>query len=875
MHEQPGDRLGSFRLLELLGSGGAGDVWLAEPSDDEAPSRPSPSSARLVLKLLQEGTGRETRHRFQREAAVLASLAHPHIVPILESGEIEGRPYYAMPFLDAEPLDRLLDEARGPGGSSALEARDLLSVVDQILDALGHAHARGVVHRDLKPSNLLIRTGPWAWLADFGLAHDRDATALTATGQAMGTMAYLSPELVRGDPPDPRSDLYQIGLLLHELFVGSLPFPGNQGYEAVMRRLRELPPDPRQVAPDLPEALAVAILRCLQPEAVDRFPEAAALRTALAAVPVQALRLARRGAATAPADRPTADPTVLVLATPGAGARPEARPYMGLAMVLVAAALAGTAGIGLSPGTSELVAAARRMETAGDLAGAEARFRLRLSEAPADREARRGLVELLVRTGRHAAAVEALGDPVEDPDCLAWPAAVEALSRELAEELGGTRAEALLPLLSELPAGTPSRAAARLLAARIEFSQGHPEEVLRLLEGGDEPAVRLLRARALARLGRLAEAESSLAWSAPGPGEGGGRVAAGSGDPGLQADLARLGSELAFALGRFEDAAVRAEAAATLAPDPARWRAAADRWLVLPRVDRALQALDRSLALDPSRGEDALLLYQVVAGSGRPVEEHLVERWFETTRLRERELVRECVAMTQAFARARDYRRSLIPRLEATLAGNPGMVVLEELAIRAGIDKPSRTDLQRAQALASRAPWYGPVWATASRLARLLGDLPEAERLEAEGFRLDPGNPNLWYARFLVEKEAGRDEAAILCLERLLDRVPTALGVHVEAAELWQARKEGAKVAEIEKHLAATPVSVAPPSLALGDDRLRAAALKVVENDVARTRTRALARIRAIGRSLATTGSREASAEPIVDEGEEDDAPDR
>lgn len=211
-----GTRVGAFTIVRTLGIGGMGVVYLAE---QEYPRRT------VALKLIRTGVASsQSLRRFEREAEVLGRLQHPGIAQIYEAGALstpQGRqPYFAMEYVPGRPL---LDAAR------ELPVRDRLDVLAQVCDAIQHAHTKGVVHRDLKPGNILVNDEGRAKVLDFGVARvtggDHAATMRTDMGQLIGTLAYMSPEQVAGDPSaiDPRSDVYALGVILYELLSGRLP----------------------------------------------------------------------------------------------------------------------------------------------------------------------------------------------------------------------------------------------------------------------------------------------------------------------------------------------------------------------------------------------------------------------------------------------------------------------------------------------------------------------------------------------------------------------------------------------------------------------------------------------------------------------------
>lgn len=231
---------------------------------------------REVLKLLPpEQAGALSYARFQREIALAARLQHPHIVPLLGAGEIDGMPYFTMPFVEGESLRTRLDR---DGEFPIAEAVRLLR---EVASALAFAHAHGIVHRDIKPENILLSQGI-AVVADFGVAKALiEATtvgrgALTTSGVAVGTPAYISPEQATADPElDHRSDLYSLGVVAYELLCGQVPFTARTTQALIAAHVVETPAPLQTRRRAVPPQVAALVMRCLEKRAADRPQQAA------------------------------------------------------------------------------------------------------------------------------------------------------------------------------------------------------------------------------------------------------------------------------------------------------------------------------------------------------------------------------------------------------------------------------------------------------------------------------------------------------------------------------------------------------------------------------------------------------------------------
>src|SRR5882672_295247 len=240
-----GSELAGYRIESLLGRGGMGVVYRAH---DLALDR------KVALKLLAPELAGDIRfrERFLRESRLAASLDHPGIIPIYDAGEVGGQLYIAMRLVEGTDLKRLLAE------EGVLAPERTLRLLEQVADALDAAHERGLVHRDVKPSNVLVDERRHCYLADFGLSRRlSDQGVPAAGGRSIGTVDYVAPEQIRGDPLDGRADLYSLGCLLYECLAGLPPFTGGSDTAVVFAHLEEDPP----TLPGLETVLAKAMAK--------------------------------------------------------------------------------------------------------------------------------------------------------------------------------------------------------------------------------------------------------------------------------------------------------------------------------------------------------------------------------------------------------------------------------------------------------------------------------------------------------------------------------------------------------------------------------------------------------------------------------------
>lgn len=312
-----GRTAGAYRVMSHIGSGGMGDVYLA---NDDTLDRP------VALKLLSRDAHSDPSQlrRFQQEAKAVSSLNHPHILVVHAFGEIDGRPYIVTEFIEGHTLRTRLHG----GAVGIIEAVDIAT---QLASALAAAHERGILHRDVKPENVMLRPDGYVKVLDFGLAKTAAGRGgedtHTQPGMVMGTPRYMSPEQARGQPLDPRTDVWSLGVVLYEMIAGRPPFEGESVADVLAAILTGQPPP----LAEAPPAVAACVQRALSKSTAERFLNAREMHAALTAL--KAYPVASPSAGEPPARARTTTPkrgrkaidsiAVLPLATPPGAADVE------------------------------------------------------------------------------------------------------------------------------------------------------------------------------------------------------------------------------------------------------------------------------------------------------------------------------------------------------------------------------------------------------------------------------------------------------------------------------------------------------------------------------------------------------------------------
>ena len=272
---EAGDELGHrYRIESMLGQGGMGRVYKAYDIELDRP---------VALKVLQPELASDSNamQRFKQELLLASRISHKNILRIHDLGEADNIKFISMAFVDGQDLHHLLR-----AGKLSIERAE--NIAQQLCEALDAAHSEGIIHRDLKPQNILMGAGDHVYVSDFGLAKSLESSAagMTRTGQYLGTPRYMAPEQVETGQVDKRTDLYALGLILFEMVTGEDAFKGDSTLQIMYRRVKEKPPNPRQINPQVPDYLSRIILRCLERDPANRYQQASEILADLRAARV-------------------------------------------------------------------------------------------------------------------------------------------------------------------------------------------------------------------------------------------------------------------------------------------------------------------------------------------------------------------------------------------------------------------------------------------------------------------------------------------------------------------------------------------------------------------------------------------------------------
>ena len=267
MSFSPGQQVGDYEVLAPLGAGGMGRVYRVRHLISQRPE---------AMKVLLHDVSNDPNlcERFVREIQVQARLNHPGIASLHTAIRVDNRLLMVMELVEGESLRQRM---RNPG----LNVLEGVGIIRQTLAALSYSHSLGVTHRDIKPSNIMITPQGQVKLLDFGLATVSGDNRLTKPGAIVGSIHYMSPEQIRGQPADARTDIYSTAITLWEIVAGQCPFSGDAEYAILSGHLEAAPEPPREARPDVPEALWQTLLRALAKRPDDRFQTAAEFDAAL------------------------------------------------------------------------------------------------------------------------------------------------------------------------------------------------------------------------------------------------------------------------------------------------------------------------------------------------------------------------------------------------------------------------------------------------------------------------------------------------------------------------------------------------------------------------------------------------------------------
>src|SRR5688572_20002651 len=260
-------RLGKYQIVGKIGQGAMGEVYKAH---DPILNRD------VAIKTMSAAIGADEnlRKRFHREAQSAARLNHPNIITVYDYGEEQNKIYMAMELLEGTDLKHVI-ASRKP-----LSLDDKLAIMDQICDGLAFAHQADIVHRDLKPANIHLLPNGQVKIMDFGLAR-LGGSEMTRTGMVMGTPHYMSPEQVRGERADSRSDIFSLGCMFYELLAYHKPFEADSMHAVLFKVMQEEPPPILDIAPDIPAVLVDVLERAMRKDPAERLQDANQLRSTL------------------------------------------------------------------------------------------------------------------------------------------------------------------------------------------------------------------------------------------------------------------------------------------------------------------------------------------------------------------------------------------------------------------------------------------------------------------------------------------------------------------------------------------------------------------------------------------------------------------
>src|SRR5712692_4147022 len=263
-----GTVVGNYKVVEKIGEGGMGAVYKGIDLMLER---------EVAIKVLKPELGSQPQvvERFRSEAVTLAKLNHPNIATLFSFFRQGDFFFMVLEYVKGTTLDRII-EAHG-----VMTCEQAIPLFCQMLEGIDHAHSLGIVHRDVKPANMMLTESGLLKVLDFGIARALGSARMTRAGNLIGTIEYMSPEQVRGLETDARSDIYSLGMVLYELLTGRVPFASDSEYELMKAQVEQLPPPPREFAPNIPEEVEWAILCATEKDPLNRFQTAGAFSGAI------------------------------------------------------------------------------------------------------------------------------------------------------------------------------------------------------------------------------------------------------------------------------------------------------------------------------------------------------------------------------------------------------------------------------------------------------------------------------------------------------------------------------------------------------------------------------------------------------------------
>ena len=254
--ERVGTRIGEYRIESLVGVGGMGQVYRATAGDGSL----------VALKLVKRDFARDEtfRRRFRREARIAQTVHNAHVVPVRDTGEYDGLPYLVAQFIEGTTLEQRLEH------EGRLDVPTTVQICAQVADGLQALWEAGMVHRDVKPGNILLDLAGRAYITDFGLVKDSQGSVLTRPGQALGSLDYMPPEQIRGEPVTGAADTYSLGCVVFECVYGRPPFAHHEGMRVLWAHLQDEPPDPSAERTDIAPGFAPALNAALRKEPSER-----------------------------------------------------------------------------------------------------------------------------------------------------------------------------------------------------------------------------------------------------------------------------------------------------------------------------------------------------------------------------------------------------------------------------------------------------------------------------------------------------------------------------------------------------------------------------------------------------------------------------